>query len=404
MIKLSSNTIDKLLVLLTLFIGSKGNLLAISDVTLLGVFLFSLYHFQRRGKKYTKKFALFTIAYLLITLLFFAKFEWINITSSLRLFLKLVVGYQVVSVVGLNFLLHFERYIYIFAAISLPFYGLQLISYEGLKVFIGFFENVIPSFDYRGDWYVNSFFFTLNDNAEFRNSGMAWEPKGFANMLDLAIVFNLMRNSFKLNKQVVVMLIALVTTFSTLGYLVLCVTIPLLYVINIQSREKKVVAFFLGITLLVSVLSLDFMYSKITREIEDRESHFVYIDSETDAASVTLGRFGSMALAVRDFPSNPWIGIGMQDKERTQGRHTRLVWVSGLADLLSRFGLIGMVFLVYSYSKAGKMITAAFNYKGGIAITIMFMMIFFASAVVINPLFFCFQFIPFANLLIPKQA
>lgn len=403
MIKLSTNTIDKLLVLLTLFIGSKGNLFAISDLTLFFVFLFSLYHFQRRGKKFTKKFALFVVAYLLITLLFFAKFEWINVSSSLRLFLKILVGYQVVSVVGLNFLLHFERYIYIFAAISLPLFGLQLISYEGLKGFIGFIEHAIPALDYRGDWYVNSFFFTLNDNAEFRNSGMAWEPKGFANMLDLAIVFNLMRTSFKVNRQLIIMFIALITTFSTLGYLVLCVAIPLLYVINIRSKEKKILAFFLGLTLLASVSSLDFMYSKISREIEDRESHFVYIDSETDAASVTLGRFGSMALAVKDFPANPWIGIGMQDKERTQARHTRLVWVSGLADLLSRFGLVGVLFLVYSYWKTGHVIASAFDYKGGITITIMFMMIFFASAVIINPLFFCFQFLPFTHLIPSKQ-
>ncbi|MDA7803876.1 O-antigen ligase family protein [Crocinitomix sp.] len=401
MISLKRNTVDKLLVLLMIFIGSKGNLIALSDVTLVFTLLFSFYHFQKRGKKYTRQFALFSGAYLIISIIFLLKFDWINISSSIRLFIKLLVGYQVISTIGLAFLIHYERYIYVFAAISLPFFAIQLISYEGLKLIIGFFENAIPGLDYRGDWYVNSFFFTLNDNAEFRNSGMAWEPKGFANMIDLAIIFNLMRNKFKINKRLIILTLALITTFSTLGYLVLCIVIPVLYVINIKSRQKKIIAFFLGAIVVVSVLSLDFMLSKITSEIENRESHFVYIDNETDARSVTLGRFGSMALAVKDFPKNPWVGIGMQDKERTQGKYTRLVWVSGLADFLSRFGIIGVIFLILTYFKSSILISQTYGYNGGWIIFTAFMMIFFASAIIINPLFFCFQFLPFANLSSP---
>lgn len=396
--KLSSENIDKLLVALLVFIGAKGNLIAISDITLILVLFFSFYHFRKRGRKYTKKFALFTGAYALLTVVYFLKFDWVNPTSTLRVYLKLLIGYHIISVVGVVFLEYFRKLVYKLALISLPLYLIQLVAYDQLKSIIGIIESTIPALDYRGDWYVNSFFFTLNDNGMFRNSGFAWEPKGFASILDVSIILGLMQNGFKLNRSILIQLVALTTTFSTAGYLVICVAVPLLFILNIKSREKKMISIIFGSILVVMISSLDFMYDKITREIENREAHLVYIDAETNLPSVTLGRFGSLALAAKDFPKNPIVGIGMQDKERTQGKHTRLVWVSGIADFLSRFGLLGIAFLIYSYYISSKRIVSVYKMKGSGVLVITFMMIFFASAVIISPLFFAFQFFGFTHL------
>ena len=135
------------------------------------------------------------------------------------------------------------------------------------------------------------------------------------------------------------------------------------------------------------------MSDKILNEINTSENNLKYIDAKTNLESVSLGRFGSMELAFIDFPKNPMLGIGMQDKERTQGENVRLVWVSGLADYLSRFGLLGLCFLFYSYSRSIKMILNRFGItQGNYTILFIFIFIFFASAVIIQPLFFAFQF------------
>jgi hypothetical protein len=64
------------------------------------------------------------------------------------------------------------------------------------------------------------------------------------------------------------------------------------------------------------------------------------LDVYTDKDNVTLGRFGSMQLALLDFAKNPILCIGMQDKFRTDSEFTHLVYVNGIADFLSRFGLL----------------------------------------------------------------
>ena len=101
------------------------------------------------------------------------------------------------------------------AYISLPFFVLQLFDYQLAKVFVGLIENNLTFLNYRSDWYANNIIFTINDNAMFRNSGFAWEPKGFANLLVLGTIINLLINQFKFNRSIIVLTVALLTTLSS---------------------------------------------------------------------------------------------------------------------------------------------------------------------------------------------
>jgi hypothetical protein len=132
----------------------------------------------------------------------------------------------------------FEKLIILCSKISLVFFAVQLLSYNGLKWFVGLPETSIPGLDYRGSWYVNNFLFTLNDNAEFRNSGIAWEPKGFANLLVIAIVINLVRNRFTFNKGFYILFVAAITTFSTTACIILFSLIPAIFISNFRTEYK----------------------------------------------------------------------------------------------------------------------------------------------------------------------
>lgn len=371
--------------------GAKGSVIAISDLLLSFTCGFAILLFIYRRKPLPNAFKLFTIAYVFLTLCYFLKFGWINPTSSFRVYLKVLTGVLVVLLLKERFFIYLERAIVILAYISLPFFLFQLIDYQSIKSFVGVVENNISFLNYRSGWYVNNIIFTINDNAMFRNSGFAWEPKGFANLLALGTIINLLINRFKINWSTIVMTIALLTTISTAGYVIFFSLLPIF--IFQQKSNFNIVSFSLIILVLLPIFTLDFMYEKIIREFNNSENNLKYISAKTDQKTVSLGRFGSLELAFKDFPANPIIGIGMQDIERTQGENVRLVWVSGLADYLSRFGLVGIAFLLYSYSRSIKLILNRFGTrKGNYTIMLIFLFIFFASAVVIQPLFFGFQF------------
>jgi len=391
---IKSKHIDIFLTMLVLLMGAKGNIIAISDLLLVFSFCFSFIVFFKRNKSFPRAFKIFTIIYLLLTLLYFYKFGWINFTSSLRVYIKVITGVMVIILLDLRFFVYLEKLIVILAFISLPLYAFQLVDYELLKSFIGLVENNFKFLDYRSGWYVNNIVYTLNDNAMLRNSGFTWEPKGFANLLALATIINLLMYRFKLNRSIIILFIALLTTLSTAGFIIFFVFIP--FFIYQQKNNLTILNILKLIFILiiaVPIFSLEFMSDKIINEVSYSENNLKYISAKTNNETVSLGRFGSMALAFIDFPANPIFGIGMQDRERTQAMYTRLVWVNGLADFLSRFGLFGIVFLLYSYSKSIRIVLKSCGVtKGSYTILLIFLSIFFASAVIIQPLFFAFQF------------
>ncbi len=389
MTKLQQHT-NVFLVLLLLLIGSKANVVALSDVTLFAGFLVSIHVFIKRQLTLDKPVFFIVLAYVVLCGLYFWQFGWINVTSSFRVLIKLLLGYTVIKIVQEDFFLLFEKIIVRLALISIPLYLIQLVAYSELKSVVGWFEQLSSALNYRGEWYVNSFVFTMNDNGMFRNSGFAWEPKGFANFLIFALLIHLFRHQFKWTKDLLILMLALLTTWSTVGFFVLVTCVFYIYYRNQNSSLSKL---FIPVYIAASigVFSLDFMYDKIESEIENRESHLKYIDVETDAKSVTLGRFGSMQMALLEFPERPIIGIGMQDAERIQGKHTYLVWVNGLADWLSRFGLVGMLFLIYTYWLSSGWLFYYFRSKGAFMWVIGCLSLFFASAIIINPFFMAFQ-------------
>jgi hypothetical protein len=101
-----------------------------------------------------------------------------------------------------------------------------------------------------------------------------------------------------------------------------------------------------------------------------------------------------------DLPKNPLTGVGMQDKFRTEGEHTHLVYVNGLADFLSRFGILGLAFLAYCYGRSCHAFFRGTETRGWIFFFLMLAIIFFASAIIINPVFFALQF----YFLLPRKA
>lgn len=352
--------------------------------------LLTMLIFFKRKEKIDRAFIYFTIAYFLILIIYVAKFEYIDL-RGFREYIKFIYAYMFIKLVYKDFFKIYTNIIYKLALISLPLYIFQLIDYEAMKAFIGIIEHNISFLDYREDWYENLFFFTLNDNGMYRNSGFAWEPKGFGTFLTLAFLFQLMLNNFKFfDKKNIVYLLAIITTFSTSTYSILLLGVIPFYLYN-RGTSFKIMASFLVVPIVFTIFTqVDFMEKKILNEYNTRDKYTNYVnDRNYDGVSRSLGRFGSLIMDYRDFIKEPLVGYGLYSDKRTMYSvgGVKLVRVNGFSDFLAKFGLIGIVFLIISFFRSFKKVAFQFKFKGYFIIPISILITSFGSAILLKPLY-----------------
>jgi hypothetical protein len=174
-------------------ITGSGNTVTISNTTLTLTMLFTVFIFVKRKLKVDSFFLIFSAVYFLMYIIHVLKFGYIDL-REVREFIKVIYAYAFIKVVGDRFFQIYVDTIYVLALISLPLYALQLFDYNTMKSVVGIIEHNISFLDYRDGWYENIFVFTLNDNGMYRNSGFAWEPKGFGTFLTLAFFIQLILN------------------------------------------------------------------------------------------------------------------------------------------------------------------------------------------------------------------
>ncbi len=392
---------NNILVVSMIYIAGQGSRWAISDWFLLLSFTYALYIYYKRFNKSDKVFLYLTLGYIVLTTLYFAKFGWVNYTSSFRFYLKMAFAYLVIKSVDNNFFVIYEKIFYYLCLISLVLYPLQLVLYEQLKSLFSIFENTLPAWDYTqttdgGTGYAtNAVLFNLHDDAVVRNSGYAWEPKGFATLIIVAMISHLIHNNMRMaTKPMLVFVLALLTTLSTAGYVIFFVVVLLFYAFN-KNKQYIIAAAPVVVVLFPIVAQLDFVTQKIINEFEtrnDSEDIIRYYQKENfeKGTVISLGRFPSFLLDMEDLAREPLMGFGMQDKERTEGKNAYFARVNGLSDLMARWGILGSLLYCIILFKGIKKWINRYGYTGYTIIYIGFLGLFFASAVVLQPLWLVF--------------
>ena len=287
------------------------------------------------------------------------------------------------------------------AFVSLPLFIFQLINLEFTFQIIGIFQNSFSFLEYNNDVFANNLFFTIDKTgAMYRNAGFAWEPKGFANFLIIAIVINTLLYNFKINKKIIILLIALMTTFSTAGYVILIICFSGFLFVN--KKIKANYAIILLIMLFgVFISSSDFIFQKIEDEIYSVQDQTDKIYDKRYFKSRSLGRFGSLIVDYNDFIKYPITGYGIQRRDalkeqlRTQSKYnyTKLVRVNGFSDRLATFGIIGMLFYLIAIYSGFKKYLGFYNYRGSAWILLLFLMMEFATNLLTNPFWMVFLFL-----------
>jgi len=388
---------DYILFLMAFFITAMANAITISNITLVLAAFITFYFFRSRGHKFDKAFLYFSLIYLAILAIYLIKFGYLDPRTG-REYIKFFYGYILIKLIWRNLFPYFTKTVYILALISFPFYVLQLYDYDLAKSIVGIFEHNIPLMDMREEWYENIFVFTLNDNGMFRNSGFAWEPKGFGTFLVLAMFFRLIQNRFKLlDRQIIVYFIAAITTLSTATLSIIFFAVIPFYLHNKKVSYKMISGIIIIPAIVITFFQADFLEKKIMNEFNTRDEYVGYItDKRKDIESRSLGRFGSFLVDFIDFKKEPILGYGNQKFERTMFSVSgvKLVRVNGLSDYMAKYGIIGIIFLLVTLSITFKYYAKLYKFKGSFWIVFGLLLINFGSAIFFSPLYMMFLFFP----------
>jgi hypothetical protein len=394
--KISSSQIDYILVFLMVVMSAGVSFLGATIfrffllLFVLSVILLRKKPLNLRNFKFIILFYLVWCAGVLLT------FD-VNLVHSGQLFTYLSFFTLVIAsyyaVVALNN--YFSTYIkvmYHLAIISFFFYALQLVNLDLLVTILRSFDGITSIFnDEISRPSIVIFTYGTDAGISLRNYGFATEPGEYSVFLILAMIFQVSLNNFKIDKIVMVLAIATLTTISTAGYIGLVVL--LFYVlINNDYNINKLLLIIIGVPLILLILNLDFVSHKVTEAIEQETIKYELAYNER----ITPGRFGSLLLDFNDFKNNPIIGYGVH----TETRYVNYGGVeqqrtNGVSDYLVKFGIMGFLIMLYNFYRTFKKTGIARSGRNSIIIITSIMTVTFSQVILATPFFLALQFYHF---------
>jgi len=383
------------LTILLVYNSTQSSVIAFSPITLILSLIFALYLFIKNKKNIDKLFVNFSLLFFLVNIFLFFSLLKFDIFLSGYMYLKFLYAYLSIKNIGLDFFKNIVKIGYYGAIISLAFFSFQIINYDFTFKFVGFLQNSFDFLTFRNESFANNILFTVNSSAEFRNSGFMWEPKGFANFLIISIFFQLVIGSFKVfNKKMLIMLIALITTFSTTGFIALF-SLLIFYFLN--KNLKTSLIFFPIFILFSSIIffNTDFLYDKIVYELSLTKEYenLLYQKKDYKDDVYSLGRTGSFIVDINDLKNRPFFGYGFTRENRTQSDFVKLIRVNGLSDLLAVYGIVGFILYFYMHHIFLKKMQNQLNFKFAPIILITLIIIYTASTLTSHPLWISFLFL-----------
>ena len=197
-----------------------------------------------------------------------------------------------------------------------------------------------------------------------RNAGCSWEPGRFSIMVTLALFVNLMKNGikFKNNGHVFWLLLGLLSTMSTTGY-VNAIILYGCFVIK-QVRFKNILVFlFAFIPFVIIISQLEFMKDKLTEkadylvEVERVELHNDWYEKNMggDEMAFAIDRFPSMYFETENIKHDPILGYGRNNAHSYfYQNYSSAYGITG--DLLQIFGMYGIPLVYMVLFKSSRML------------------------------------------------
>jgi len=326
-------------------------------------------------------------------------FDTYDILATRQAMVGITAAIFLIYYIKLDFLSIYLEILYYFSLISFVFF---LLFHADNNLVTGIAHAVPDLFVKTTEKYgaevkqINPIIYNFDSNFfdMGRNNGPFWEPTVFATMLVIAQIFNLLLNKTLFNKKGIVFTIALLTTFSTTGFMAYALLIAFYFLlsgkIRLFTKVIMVAGFaFVGLALFTN---LPFLSEKIDNEIEKTDHEIDQYGGDS--------RLASAILDVKEWTENSTfilMGKGQSSDSRIAGPDKDVLRNCGDTALLIEWGglfaLIYIGFLFYSFFQLTRF------YEIHWAFSIVFtglILIFGFSEVYFNlPFFYCLLFFGF---------
>lgn len=333
-----------IIVLLVIFNISNSSILG-DPMILLTIGILLLLVYLSKGRNINKSILILSFAWVLIN--FWAAIVYNKpidlLLISRLLFNYILTPYLLIEMFGVKFWSVFEKWIFIFTLISIPLFFLNVINipfFNSLKdIFDSFTRDVLR--DSPNYWsigiYTNA---VVMRDGLIRNCGFMWEPGFFALMIIFGIIFNWLKRGVVIDKKFIVYAIALITTFSTSGYLVFGVLLGSRFLKRINIINVLAILI-LGFIFFNNVYKRDFMSGKINAYIEAVDDKQMNYTQSYNA--IKLNRFQIALYDINRIVRNP-LGYGLYDRIGFSG--TDVTGTNGLTGILRMWGVFIFLYFV----------------------------------------------------------
>lgn len=330
---------------------------------------------------------------------FFINFLYSNVFNESWVFNKvlgglipLTISYLGFKIIGSSFWYRFEKWVFVLTSISLVFYGMQLLFpfiFESLSSVFGkfiadFYTEARPT-----AWYVFVYTYSpIAGLAYVRNSGFMWEPGAFAMICIIAIIYRSIVYGVKIDKYLIIYLIAILTTMSTAGYLALVLYL-LFYIRYSEGRIKTILFLLLFICAIPFVFQLEFIGEKLNDYLYNSN---VYGNTNERLDTIEYDRFTVFRLNMERLLYYP-LGYGVYNIKDDFGYN--FVGVNGIATFARMWGVAGISFMLIGIYKTLKKMYRGTSFSW--LFVLMLLIVFFSNPIERSPLFFVYL-MPFCRI------
>ena len=287
------------------------------------------------------------------------------------LFYAIIIAFIHVRVFGEKLFPLYERIMVRLCVISLILWAIAVLVPSSASFFRGFTPTP----------YGNNVFFIFTwmdprygqvENGIIRNAGFSWEPGRFAIMVLLAIYCNFLRNGikFKRNRSVIILLLAMLSTQSTTGY------VGTLCLYALWGLKKFNMSYLIGTLIVLTpiayqVSQLKFMREKIEKQL-DLDTEIKKIDRKIDYSNevhrtneyiASMGRFQAIFFETQNIKEDPILGYGRSTENSYFYTHisSNYVLTGGILKIVGQYGIPIAFFLYFMLFQSSRRIGKEFN-------------------------------------------
>lgn len=389
---INRNFNNYILVLLTILLS--GSVFFYNSKVLLIISTFyALIVFIARKKKLDRGFIKYVFFIIILFCVQVVVLDFLSYASFAGLMLIVFYPYLTLKSVGINYLGLYVRIIYSFTIIGFVFFIPSFLS-PGIHSLVGEIPQILGT---DPENQQNFILYTWEPKNEIflRNSGPFWEPGAYCGFLTIAIIFETLKNKKILSKRNVVFFFAILTTFSTGGYVTLMFFLILYLIFQKRTIYKYLLLPVLLLIAWYAYFNLEFMSDKVKQNVE--------YSSNLDELANGRGRFTSALLDLEDIKNYPISGRGRSEVTRFKNQGEEFFFenhrTNGLTDYAVRYGLVGFAiyFIMMFYSFVGLSI----YYKNSKSFAIIFVITIltagFSQGFLQLPTFVCLIYLGFIS-------